>query len=81
MSGTLPATLNEGVQGSFETTLKQVAEQTRAAKNNPLAGLEGMPLIHYATRTTPLWLILKVSEKVYGSFSIGLTNPGKLFRR
>lgn len=78
MSGTLPTTLNEGVQGSFETTLKQVAEQTRAAKNNPLAGLEGMPLIHYATRTTPLWLILKVSEKVYGSFSIGLTNLGNL---
>lgn len=78
MSGTLPTTLKDGVQGAFETTLKQVAEQTKAAKDNPLAGLEGMPLIHYATRTTPLWLILKVAEKVYGSVSIGLTNLGNL---
>lgn len=78
MSGSLPTTLENGVQGNFADTLQEVAKQTRAIKDNPLAGLEGMPLLHGATRTLPLWLLLMVAGKIYGSFSIGLTNLGNL---
>lgn len=78
MSGSLPTTLQNGVQQSFSDTIAQVAEQTKAAKENPLAGLEGMPLVHSASRTLPMGLLLQIAGKVYGSISIGVTNLGNL---
>lgn len=78
MSGFLPTVLQEGIQGDFTQTLSLVAEQTRKAKENPLAGMEGMPLIHSAVWTTPMRLLLEVSERLYGSLSIGMTNLGNL---
>ncbi len=78
MSGSLPTVLEHGVSGSFADTLEEVAAQTRSAKENPIAGLSGMPLIHTAAKTTPLWVLLKVAHKVYGSMSIGLTNMGNI---
>lgn len=78
MSGTLPTTLEHGIANTFSDTLSQIVKQTHAAKENPLAGLEGMPLVHGAARTLPMWLILQVGAKVYGSFSIGLTNLGNI---
>ena len=78
MSGCMPTTLEHGVQGDFEQTLMEISAQTQQAKENPLGGLEGLPLIHTAVKTTPLWLLLKVADLVYGSMSIGLTNLGNL---
>lgn len=78
MSGSLPTVLDDGVRGGFPDTLAAVAAQTRAAKENPLAGLEGMPLVHGASRTLPMGLLLLAAKKVYGSISIGLTNLGNL---
>lgn len=78
MSGSLPTTLENGVQRRFSDTLAQIAEQTKAAKENPLAGLEGLPLVHSATHTLPMGLLLQIAGKVYGSMSIGLTNLGNV---
>lgn len=78
MSGSLPTTLSDGISGHFSDTLAQIATQTSAAKENPLAGLEGLPLVHSASRTLPMGLLLQVAGKVYGSMSIGLTNLGNI---
>ena len=78
MSGSLPTTLDDGVPENFADTLTQIAAQTNAAKEDPLAGLEGMPLVHGAARTLPMWLLLMISGRVYGSMSIGLTNLGNV---
>jgi len=37
-----------------------------------------MPLLHSLTRKLPMKLLLRVSGRVYGGFSIGLTNLGSL---
>lgn len=78
MSGALPTTLHSGIGETFADTLAEIARQTRAVKENPLAGLEGMPIMHSATRTLPIWILLKVIGKVYGSLCLGLTNLGNL---
>lgn len=76
VTGSLPTVLPYGVQGDFTDTLCQIAEQTRAAKENPLSGMEGMPLIHGATHL-PMGLLLRIAERVYAGMSLGLTNLGK----
>lgn len=78
MSGSLPTVLNEGIKGSFSDTLAEIAEQTREAKENPLAGLEGMPLVHGASRALPMGLLLLAAGRIYGNLSIGLTNLGNI---
>lgn len=78
MSGFMPTVLEHGVQGDFQETLSEISSQTRKIKENPLAGLDGMPLVHTAVMTTPLRLMLEVAERIYGSLSIGLTNLGNL---
>ena len=79
MSGSLITTMDKGIIGlSFSDTLEQVAIQTSAAKENPLAGLEGLPLLHSVTRNLPIGVLLQLVGKVYGSFSIGLTNLGNI---
>lgn len=78
LSGFFPTALKNGVRGDFAKTLEEVSAQTRKMKENPLAGMEGMPLLHTAVHTTPMRLLLAVSEKVYGSLSIGLTNLGNI---
>ncbi len=78
MSGGLNTELKEGVQGSFCDTLETLVAQTRAAKENPLAGLDGLPLIHAATKTLPLWLLLQAADLLYSSMSLSLTNLGNI---
>lgn len=78
MSGSLPTTLESGIEGDFSDTLAQITSQTKAAKENPLAGLEGLPLVHGASRALPMGLLLLIAGKVYGSMSIGLTNLGNI---
>ena len=78
MTGSLPTALRNGVGASFGETLAMVAAQTTAVKDDPLAGLEGMPILHGLTRTLPMWLLEFVAGKLYGSMGTGLTNLGKI---
>lgn len=78
MSGALPTTLPNGIGETFAGTLSEIARQTNAVKENPLAGLEGLPIMHTAARTLPIWILLKAISKVYGSLCLGLTNLGNL---
>ncbi|MBQ2927465.1 MAG: hypothetical protein IJD98_02710 [Oscillospiraceae bacterium] len=78
MSGALPTTLENGCTGNFEETLEEIVKQTSAAKENPYAGLEGMPIMHGLTRTMPIWLLQMAIGKIYGKLSLGLTNLGNL---
>lgn len=78
MSGGLSTTL-EYVQGStFLQNLTAIARQTSEEKRNPLAGLEGMPLIHTATKTVPMWILLQAATIVYSNMSLSLTNLGNI---
>lgn len=59
--GTLDATDEEiieenGVPEDFGETLRQIAEQTRAAKEYPVAGLALMPILHTVARGLPVWM-------------------------
>lgn len=78
MSGALPTTLAQGVRGSFEDTLAEVAAQTRAQKEDPLAGLSGLPLMHGMVRAVPVGLMLAAVGRIYGNPSVGLTNLGSV---
>ena len=78
MSGSLPTVLETGIANTFEETLAIIANQTKAAKENPLAGMEGMPLLHGVARTIPMGLLLQAVAKVYGSMAMGFTNLGMI---
>lgn len=78
MSGTMPTLLERGAYDSFEDTLKVIAAQTNIMKEDPYAGLAGMPLIHTATRTAPMGLMLKCVGKMYEKVSLGVTNLGNI---
>lgn len=78
MSGSLPTTLQQGIHKNFSDTLAEITQQTYTAKENPLAGLEGMPLVHGASKALPMGILMLVAGKVYGSISIGLTNLGNI---
>lgn len=78
MTGAFPTTLPVGLKESFSSTLIQIGEQTKAMKNNPLAGLEGMPLLHGATKSLPMKMLQPIANKLYGNFTVGLTNLGNI---
>lgn len=78
MSGAMPTLLEEGASETFQETLKAITAQTTAIKEDPYAGLMGMPLIHTAIRTAPMGLLLKVCHVIYGKMSLGLTNLGNI---
>lgn len=78
MTGAFPTMLPVGLKESFSATLIHISEQTRVMKDNHLAGLDGMPLLHGAARNLPMKLLLPIAKKLYGSFSIGLTNLGNI---
>ncbi len=77
LSGALP-TLLYGVPADFSETLGEIARQTKAMKEDPYAGLRGIPLIHTAIRTGPMSFLQKVAPVVYGKMSVGMTNLGNL---
>ena len=78
MSGGLSTTL-EYVPGSgFTENLRQIARQTAEAKQDPLVGLDGIPMIHTATKTAPMWVLLKAADMVYSTLSLSLTNLGNI---
>ena len=78
MSGTFPTVLRDGIRESFSATLEDVTLQTRAMKENPLAGMDGLPLIHSAIRTIPMKLLTMVAGKFSASMALGLTNLGNM---
>lgn len=78
MAGSLPTVLQEGVSDTFSETLARIAAQTNAAKEDPCAGLKGLPLLHMATRRLPMWLLQKAARRVYGGMGFGMTNIGNL---
>lgn len=78
MAGSLKTVMEQGVTGSFEQTLAQIARQTREDKEDPMSGLEGVPMLHFAVGKSPMELLLKVAPAVYGNMSIGVTNLGNL---
>lgn len=78
MSGALPTALENGVPENFAETLRLIAEQTNAIKNDPLAGLGGMPILHGIARGIPVWMQMMFAEKAYGAMPVGLTNLGNL---
>ncbi len=78
MTGAFPTVLPVGLKESFSSTLIHIAEQTKAMKNNPLAGLEGMPLLHGATKSLPMKMLQPIANKLYGSFTVELTNLGNI---
>lgn len=46
LTGGLTTALPEGLGDTFEATLLDIASQTRRMKEDPFAGLYGMPLLH-----------------------------------
>lgn len=78
MSGSFLTVLENGVSDTFEDTLKIVAAQTGKIKEDPLAGLEGMPIVHSLARNMPIGLLLEIMGKIYGTAPVGVTNLGNL---
>ena len=78
ITGSLPTVLPEGIGDSFGETLADIAKQTREQKEDPLAGLEGMPLLHGITKAFPMSVLKIAAKHVYGSMAVGLTNLGAL---
>lgn len=78
MSGGLPTALTEGVPAEFTETLTLIARQTNAAKDDPVAGMGFLPVLHTIARGIPVWMQMLVAEKAYGSMPVGLTNLGNL---
>ena len=78
MSGGLSTTLEYVPGSSFEDNLREIARQTAEAKQDPLVGLGGIPMIHTATKTAPMWLLLKAADIIYSSLSLSLTNLGNI---
>ena len=78
MSGSFMTVLEQGVSQPFAQTLAMIAEQTQKVKENPLAGLEGMPIVHSLARNMPIGILLEIMGKVYGTAPVGVTNLGNL---
>ena len=78
MSGGLSTTLDYAPGSTFAEDLAEIARQTAESKRDPLAGLDGMPMIHTATKTAPMWLLLKAADIMYSSLSLSLTNLGNI---
>lgn len=78
MAGSLKTVMNGGVTGSFEDTLAEIARQTQEDKLDPMSGLEGIPMLHFAVGKSPMGLLLKVAPAVYGSMAVGVTNLGNV---
>ena len=43
-----------------------------------MAGLDGIPLLHTATKAFPMWLLLQAANIVYSSMSLSFTNLGNI---
>ncbi len=78
MSGSFMTVLENGCTMPFAETLAEVARQSTIVKENPLAGLDGMPIVHALARKVPIGLLIQIMGKVYGTAPVGVTNLGNL---
>lgn len=78
MSGGMGTGFENGVPEDFTETLTEIAKQTTAVKEDPLAGMSGLPILHTIARGIPVWMQLVIASKVYGAMPVGLTNLGNL---
>ncbi len=78
MSGSFMTLLEKGVSQPFAETLADIARQTTLVKENPLAGLEGMPIVHSLARNMPIGILLELMGRIYGTAPVGVTNLGNL---
>ena len=78
MSGGMGTGFENGVPEDFTETLTEIAKQTTAVKEDPLAGMSGLPILHTIARGIPVWMQLSVIGKAYGAMPVGLTNLGNL---
>ena len=78
MSGGMGTGFENGVPERFEDTLAEIARQTTVVKEDPLAGMSGLPILHTIARGIPVWMQLSVIGKAYGAMPVGLTNLGNL---
>lgn len=79
MSGGMPTVLENNIHGSFKETLEEISAQTKKAKEDPLAGLYGLPMMHLMGKLVSLdYLMDKMSAAYKESPFIGMTNLGNL---
>jgi len=78
MSGGLVTGFENGIPETFEGILTEIAKQTTAVKEDPLAGMSGLPILHTIARGIPVWMQLAIVSKVYGAMPVGLTNLGNI---
>lgn len=79
MSGGMPTVLKNSIHGSFMETLKEIAAQTKEAKEDPFAGLYGLPMMHLMGKLVSLdYLMDKMSAAYKESPFVGMTNLGNL---
>lgn len=79
LSGGMPTVLENSLHGSFKETLEEISEQTKKAKEDPLAGLYGLPLMHLMGKLISLnYLMDKMSAAYKESPFIGMTNLGNM---
>lgn len=78
MSGGMPTAMANGVPEDFAGTLAAIAEQTRKVKEDPVAGMGMLPVLHFVSRGLPVWLQMLAAEQIYGQMPVGLTNLGNL---
>lgn len=78
LAGALKTQLPQGLPGEYEDTLREIAKQTKRDKEDPQWGLEGVPLLQFATGHLPMKVLLAVAPVAYGNMSLGVTNLGNL---
>ena len=79
MSGGMGTGFENGVPERFGDTLAEITRQTTAIKEDPLAGMSGLPILHSVARGIPVWVQLAVVGKAYSAIMpVGLTNLGNL---
>lgn len=79
LSGSMPTVLENSIHGSFKETLEEISAQTKKVKDDPLAGLYGLPMMHLMGKLVPLdYLMEKMNGALKESPMIGMTNLGNL---
>ena len=78
ISGRMPTVLKKGISDRMEDTLIEIVAQTSKVKEDPYAGLYGMPLMCTVMEKVPLSLMKKVAKNMYKSMVLGITNMGNI---
>lgn len=74
----MPTALENGVPADFSETLAEIVRQTQAVKEDPVAGMGMLPMLHFVARGLPVWIQMLAAAQIYGQMPVGLTNLGNL---